>query len=103
MITRKVFRLMKEDIAIGMAISRSIAWFIIISTTGSLRANDTTDIHTADQAAKALEPLVQVFPFAGVISQTIFVIGIIGVGLLAIPVMAGDCGYILSDIFVLSQ
>ena len=48
MITRKVFRLMKEDIAIGMAISRSIAWFIIISTTGSLRANDTTDIHTAD-------------------------------------------------------
>lgn len=98
-ITRNVFRLMKEDVAIGMAISRSIAWFIIISTAGTLHANGITDIHTADQVAKALEPLVQVFPFAGVISKTIFAIGIIGVGLLAIPVMAGDCGYILSDIF----
>jgi Mn2+/Fe2+ NRAMP family transporter len=95
----KVFRIMKEDVAIGMAFSRSIAWFIIISTAGSLHANGTTDIHTADQAAKALEPLVQVFPFAGILSKTIFAIGIIGVGLLAIPVIAGDCGYILSDIF----
>jgi NRAMP (natural resistance-associated macrophage protein)-like metal ion transporter len=99
MITRKVFRIMKEDVAIGMAFSRSIAWFIIISTAGSLHANGITDIRTADQAAKALEPLVQVFPFAGIVSKTIFAIGIIGVGLLAIPVIAGDCGYILSDIF----
>ena len=98
-ITPKVFRIMKEDVAIGMAFSRSIAWFIIISTAGSLHANGITDIHTADQAAKALEPLVQVFPFAGILSKTIFAIGIIGVGLLAIPVIAGDCGYILSDIF----
>jgi NRAMP (natural resistance-associated macrophage protein)-like metal ion transporter len=98
-ITRKAFRLMKEDVAIGMAFSRSIAWFIIISTAGSLHANGVTDIHTADEAAKALEPLVKVFPFAGEISKTIFTIGVIGVGLLAIPVMAGDCGYILSDIF----
>lgn len=69
---------MKEDVAIGMAISRSISWFIIISTAGSLHANGTTDIHTADQAAKALEHLVQVFPFSGIISKTIFAIGIIG-------------------------
>lgn len=98
-LTRKAFRIMREDVAIGMAFSRSIAWFIIISTAGSLHANGVTDIHTADQAAKALEPLVKVFPFAGMLSKTIFAIGVIGVGLLAVPVMATDCGYILSDIF----
>jgi Mn2+/Fe2+ NRAMP family transporter len=98
-LTRKAFRIMREDVAIGMAFSRSIVWFIIISTAGSLHANGVTDIHTADQAAKALEPLVKVFPFAGMLSKTIFAIGVIGVGLLAVPVMATDCGYILSDIF----
>jgi NRAMP (natural resistance-associated macrophage protein)-like metal ion transporter len=98
-ITKKAFGLMKKDVAVGMAFSRSIAWFIIISTAGSLHANGVTDIHTADQAAKAFEPIVKVFPFDGKISKTIFAIGIVGVGLLAIPVMAADCGYILSDVF----
>lgn len=98
-LTRRAFGIMRKDVAIGMAFSRSIVWFIIISTAGSLHANGVTDIHTADQAANALEPLVKVFPFSGVLSKTIFAIGIIGVGLLAIPVMAADCGYILSDIF----
>jgi Mn2+/Fe2+ NRAMP family transporter len=98
-ITKKVFGLMKKDVGVGMAFSRSIAWFIIISTAGSLHANGVTDIHTADEAAKAFEPIVKVFPFDGKVSKTIFAIGIVGVGLLAIPVMAGDCGYILSDIF----
>ena len=98
-ITKKVFGLMKKDVAVGMAFSRSIAWFIIISTAGSLHANGVTDIHTADEAAKAFEPIVKVFPFDAKISKTIFAIGIVGVGLLAIPVMAADCGYILSDMF----
>ena len=48
-LTRKAFRIMREDVAIGMAFSRSIAWFIIISTAGSLHANGVTDIHTADR------------------------------------------------------
>jgi len=87
-LTRKAFRIMRED----------VAWFIIISTAGSLHAYGVTDIHTADQAAKALEPLVKVFPFAGMLSKTIFAIGIVGVGLLAVPVMAADCGVLL-DIF----
>jgi Mn2+/Fe2+ NRAMP family transporter len=90
---------MKKDVAVGMAFSRSIAWFIIISTAGSLHVNGVTDIQTADEAAKAFEPIVKVFPFDGKISKTIFAVGIVGVGLLAIPVMAGDCGYILSDMF----
>ncbi len=98
-ITKKAFGLMKKDVAVGMAFSRSIAWFIIISAAGTLHANGVTDIHTADEAAKAFEPIVKAFPFDGKISKTIFAVDIVGVGLLAIPVMAGDCGYILSDIF----
>jgi Mn2+/Fe2+ NRAMP family transporter len=52
-----------------------------------------------DQAAKALEPLVKTFPNSGEIAKTIFALGIIGTGLLAIPVMAGSSAYALSDTF----
>jgi Mn2+/Fe2+ NRAMP family transporter len=64
-----------------------------------LHANGVTDIATADQAAKALEPLVKSFPNAGAVAETIFALGIIGTGLLAIPVLAGSCGYALSEAF----
>ena len=49
--------------------------------------------------AKALEPLVKTFPHSGEIAKAIFAIGIIGTGLLAIPVLAGSSGYILADTF----
>ncbi|MFZ0221806.1 MAG: divalent metal cation transporter, partial [Candidatus Nitrosopolaris sp.] len=62
-------------------------------------ANNITDIQTADQAARALQPLVKTFPDAGEISKTIFALGVIGTGLLAIPVTAGASGYALSDAF----
>jgi Mn2+/Fe2+ NRAMP family transporter len=71
----------------------------MVSTAGTLHANGITDIATADQAAKALEPLVKSFPNAGEISETIFALGIIGTGLLAVPVLAGSCGYALSEAF----
>src|SRR5215469_4948667 len=60
-------------------------WAIIITASGSLHAHNITDIQTADQAAKALEPLVRTFPNAGEIAKTIFALGIIGTGLIAIP------------------
>ena len=90
---------MKTDTALGMAFSQIIMWAIIITTSGSLHAHNITDIQSADQAAKALEPLVKSFPNAGEIAKTIFALGIIGTGLLAIPVMAGSSAYALSDIF----
>src|SRR6185312_8501596 len=64
-----------------------------------LYSHGVTNIQTTEQAAKALEPLVNSFPNAGIISKFIFALGIVGTGLLAIPVLATSCGYALSDAF----
>ncbi len=98
-ISKKEVKMMRSDTAIGMALSQIIMWAIITTTSGSLHAHNITDIQSADQAAKALEPLVKTFPNAGEIAKTIFALGIIGTGLLAIPVMAGSSAYALSDTF----
>jgi Mn2+/Fe2+ NRAMP family transporter len=76
-----------------------IVWTIIITTAGSLHSHGITDIKTAEQAAKGLEPLVKTFPHAGEISKTIFAFGIIGTGLLTVPILAGSSGYALADTF----
>jgi Mn2+/Fe2+ NRAMP family transporter len=102
-ISKKEIKLMRQDTAIGMAFSEIIMWAILITTAGSVHAHGIIDIQTADQAAKALEPLVKTFPQAGEISKTIFALGIIGTGLLAIPVLAGSSGYALSEAFGWSE
>jgi NRAMP (natural resistance-associated macrophage protein)-like metal ion transporter len=102
-ISKKEIKLMRQDTAIGMAFSQLIMWSIMITTAGSIHAHGVTDIQTADQAAKSLEPLVKTFPQAGEISKTIFALGIIGTGLLAVPVLAGSSGYALSDAFGWSE
>jgi len=89
-VSKKEVKMMRSDTAIGMAFSQIIMWAIITTTAGSLHAHNITDIQSADQAAKALQPLVKTFPNAGEIAKTIFALGIIGTGLLAIPVMAGS-------------
>jgi NRAMP (natural resistance-associated macrophage protein)-like metal ion transporter len=98
-ISKKEVKMMRLDTAIGMAFSQIIMWAIITTTAGSLHAHNITDIQTGDQAAKALQLLVKTFPNAGEISKAIFAVGIIGTGLLAIPVMAGSSAYVLSDVF----
>ena len=98
-VSKKEIKMMRSDTAIGMALSQVIMWAIITTTSGSLHAHNITDIQTADQAAKSLEPLVKSFPNSGETAKTIFVLGIIGTGLLAIPVMAGSSAYALSDTF----
>ena len=82
-----------------MFFSQLITWVIMITTAGSLHINGITDIQTADQAAQALEPLVKIFPYSGELSKAIFALGIIGTGLLAIPVLAGSSAYALSETF----
>ncbi len=57
------------------------------------------NVITADQAAKALEPLVQTFPNSGQIAKTIFALGVIGTGMLAIPILSGSSAYALSEGF----
>lgn len=98
-IEKKEIKMMKADTAMGMAFSQIIMWAIITTCAGSLYSHGITNIQTAEQAAKALEPLVSSFPYAGLVSKSIFALGIIGTGLLAIPVLAGSCGYALSDVF----
>ena len=91
--------LMKEDIGIGMFFSQFIMWSIIITSAGSLYFGGITNIQTADQAASALEPLVESFPYSGQIAKLIFAFGIIGTGLLAIPVLSASSAFALSDTF----
>jgi NRAMP (natural resistance-associated macrophage protein)-like metal ion transporter len=98
-ISRSEMKLMRSDVAIGMAFSISIMWAIMVTTAGTLHVDGQVDIKTAEQAAEALEPLVRSFPYAGQVSQMIFALGIIGTGLLAIPVLAGSSAYALSDAF----
>ena len=96
---KKEITLMRKDVVVGMGFSQAIMWFIIITTAGTLHVHGLTDISTADEAAKALEPLVKTFPHAGELAKTIFALGIIGTGLLAIPVLAGSSAYALSEEF----
>jgi len=98
-ISKTELMLMRSDVAIGMGFSLSIMWAIIVTTAGSLHVNGITDIQTADQAAKALQPLAKSFPYAGEMAKTIFGLGIIGSGLITVPVLAGSSGYALSDVF----
>jgi Mn2+/Fe2+ NRAMP family transporter len=98
-ITKSELKIMKRDVAIGMALSQAIMWFIILTTANTLHTSDITNITTAEEAAKALEPLVKTFPNSGYASKVIFALGIIGTGLLAIPVLAGSSAYALADGF----
>src|SRR6188474_3618050 len=98
-VSPKEIMLMKEDIGIGMFFSQFIMWSIIITSAGSLYFAGITDIQTADQAASALEPLVTSFPNSGQIAKLIFAFGIIGTGLLAIPILSASSAFALSDTF----
>ncbi|TBR06910.1 MAG: divalent metal cation transporter [Candidatus Nitrosotenuis sp.] len=98
-ISKREIKTMRLDVIIGMGFSQLIMWFIILTAAGTLHAGGITNIATADDAAKALEPLVKTFPYSGQISKIIFALGIVGVGLLAIPVLAGSSAYALSDGF----
>jgi Mn2+/Fe2+ NRAMP family transporter len=80
-----------------MLFSEIITWSIIATAASVLNAHGVTNISTASQAAKALEPLVSTFPNAGFLAKTIFATGVIGVGLMAVPVLAGSASYALSE------
>jgi NRAMP (natural resistance-associated macrophage protein)-like metal ion transporter len=88
---------MRLDTAIGMVAAEAAQWFIIITTATVLFRHGVTNINTAADAAKALEPLVQSFPNAGQVARGLFAIGIVGLGLLGIPVLSGSAAYALSD------
>ena len=98
-LSKPYLRRLRIDTAFGMLFSNVVAWFIIVVGAVVLGAHGITNINTAADAAKALEPLVQGFPNAGYISKVIFSIGIIGIGLLSVPVLAGSSSYAISETF----
>ncbi len=98
----RTIRELRIDTVIGMLFSIVGSWFILVTTATVLHNNGVTNISTAADAAKALEPLVQTFPNAGVIAKAIFAIGVIGMGLLGIPVLAGSASYAVSETFGLA-
>jgi Mn2+/Fe2+ NRAMP family transporter len=79
------------DTYVGMGYSNLISLFIIITAAATLNAHGITNIETSAQAAEALRPI------AGVLTFALFAAGIIGIGLLAIPVLAGSCAYALGE------
>jgi Mn2+/Fe2+ NRAMP family transporter len=79
------------DTLIGMGVSNFIALAIILTTAATLNMSGVTDIETSAQAAEALRPI------AGDYASTIFALGIIGTGLLAIPVLAGSAAYAVGE------
>jgi NRAMP (natural resistance-associated macrophage protein)-like metal ion transporter len=81
------------DTTVGMLFSNAIAFFIILTTAAVLNANGVTNIQTAAQAAEALRPL------AGELTFLLFALGIVGTGLLAIPVLAGSAAYGVAEAF----
>ena len=102
-VSKKEIKSMGTDTMVGIGFAHFITWAIIITTAGSLHNNGITDIQSAEQAAKSLEPLVKSFPNSGEIAKSIFAIGIIGTGLLSIPVLATSTAYGLSDTFSWKQ
>ena len=84
-------RRIRLDTWIGMGLSNLISWCIIVTTAATLNANNITDIQTSEQAAQALRPI------AGELAFFVFACGIVGTGLLAIPVLAGSAAYALAE------
>ena len=93
MVNKKIIHEMKNDVDFGMAVSGFVMYFIILTTGSVLFPAGVTQIDTVEQAALALKPL------AGNMTYLLFAIGVIGTGLIAIPVLSGSLSYIFTETF----
>jgi NRAMP (natural resistance-associated macrophage protein)-like metal ion transporter len=91
--TRREIGMRKMDVGTGTFFSNLVMYFIILSTALTLHAHGVTNIETTKQAAEALLPL------AGKFAYLLFTVGIIGVGFLAIPTLAGSAAYAFAETF----
>lgn len=87
----------KLDVGIGTFFSNLVMYFIILTTALTLHAHGIKDIETSKQAAEALKPL------AGSLAYTLYTVGLIGVGLLAIPTLSGSAAYAFAETFKWKQ
>jgi len=79
------------DTIVGMGASNLVALFIVLTTAATLNAHGVTNVETSADAAKALRPI------AGELAFTVFALGVVGTGLLAVPVLAGSAAYALGE------
>ncbi len=96
-ITKHYLKNIRLDNFFGMTLATITAWFIIVACASTLNVAGITQINDASDAARALEPLVSGFPYAGLVAKLIFSGGIIGIGLLAVPVLAGSSAYAICE------
>lgn len=96
-VTRQGVVNMDRDTIIGMFFSQTIMFFIIVTTAANLHAGGITTIQTASQAAEALRPL------AGDLAYLLFAAGIIGTGLLSVPVLAGSSAYAIAEMAAMKE
>jgi NRAMP (natural resistance-associated macrophage protein)-like metal ion transporter len=89
--TDEEIRLSRTDVLTGMFFSNLVMYFIILTTAATLHAHGQTSITTAQQAAEALRPL------AGPGAYWLFTLGLIGTGMLGVPVLAGACAYAVAE------
>ncbi|MBW0006523.1 MAG: divalent metal cation transporter [Sphingomonas sp.] len=83
----------RQDTLVGMVFSNIVAVFIVWAAAATLHVNGVTTINTSAEAAQALEPVAGCFAFL------LFALGIIGTGMLAVPVLAGSAAYAVSEMF----
>jgi Mn2+/Fe2+ NRAMP family transporter len=88
---RGEIRRIEIDTYVGMGLSNLVAFFIMVTTAATLHANGVTDVQTSEQAAEALRPIAGQFAFI------VFSLGILGTGVLAVPVLAGSSAYALAE------
>ncbi|MFM9988062.1 NRAMP family divalent metal transporter [Flavobacterium sp.] len=93
MVNKKIIHEMKQDVDFGMTFSGLVMFFIILTTGTVLFKSGVHQIDTVEQAAMALKPL------AGNLAYLLFAIGVIGTGLIAIPVLCGSLSYIFTETF----
>jgi NRAMP (natural resistance-associated macrophage protein)-like metal ion transporter len=89
--TAEELRGLRVDVITGMLASNFIMYFIILTTSASLHAHGVVKIDTAKEAAEALRPL------AGNAAYLLFTLGLIGTGMLGVPVLAGSCAYAIAE------
>jgi NRAMP (natural resistance-associated macrophage protein)-like metal ion transporter len=89
--TNKELGVARKDVITGMLLSNLVMYFLILTTAATLNVHGMKDIETAKQAAEALRPL------AGNGAYWLFTLGLIGTGMLAVPVLAGSCAYAIAE------
>ena len=89
--TNKELRIARKDVITGMLLSNVVMYFLILTTAATLNAHEMKHIETAKQAAEALRPL------AGQGAYWLFTLGLVGTGMLAVPVLAGSCAYAIAE------